>query len=76
MDTSTHNLGNLFKQLGLAHGKSEIEAFLHQHRLSEGQALHQAAFWTEAQAQFLKEALADDSDWTETADELAVLLSS
>ena len=75
MDTSEHNLSGLFKQLGLANVKAEIEAFLREHRLAEGQALPKAPFWNKAQAQFLSEALADDSDWAELADELAVLLS-
>ena len=75
MDTSEHNLSGLFKQLGLANGKTEIEAFLREHRLAKGQALPKAPFWNKAQAQFLSEALADDSDWAELADELAVLLS-
>ncbi len=75
MDTSPHNLSSLFKQLGLPSGKTDIEAFLREHRLAEGQALAKAPFWNKAQSQFLSEALAQDSDWAETADELAVLLS-
>lgn len=75
MDTSEHSLGGLFKQLGLPAEKAEIERFLREHRLAEGQALAKAPFWSKAQAQLLSEALADDSDWAEVADELAVLLS-
>lgn len=75
MDTSKHNLSTLFKQLGLPTGKAEIESFLREHRLVEGQALCKAPFWNQSQAQFLSEALAEDSDWAEVADELAVLLS-
>ena len=75
MDTSEHNLSALFKQLGLPNSKAEIETFLREHRLAEGQALPKAAFWNKAQAQFLSEALAEDSDWAEVTDELAVLLS-
>ncbi|MDG1581509.1 DUF2789 domain-containing protein [Pseudomonas sp. GOM6] len=75
MDTSEHSLSALFKQLGLPNSKAEIETFLREHRLAEGQALPKAAFWNKAQAQFLSEALAEDSDWAEVTDELAVLLS-
>jgi hypothetical protein len=75
MDTSEHSLSSLFKQLGLPTGKADIETFLREHRLAEGQALPKAPFWNKAQAQFLSEALANDSDWAEVVDELAVLLS-
>ena len=57
--------GGLFKQLGLANGKAEIDAFLREHRLAEGQALPKAPFWNKAQAQFLSEALAGSGElWT------------
>lgn len=75
MDTSEHSLSGLFKQLGLPADKAGIETFLREHRLAEGQALPRAPFWSKAQAQFLAEALEDDSDWAEMADELALLLS-
>ena len=71
-----HSLGALFKQLGLPDGRKEIDAFLGSHRLAEGQKLPDAPFWNEAQSQFLREALQQDSDWTEEADELAVRLSN
>lgn len=76
MDTSQHSLGALFKQLGLPDERKEIDAFLGSHRLAEGQNLPDAPFWNEAQSQFLREALQQDSDWTEEADELAVRLSN
>lgn len=75
MDTSIHDLGNLFRQLGLAGEPRAIEAFLSSHRLDAGMALVDAPFWSPAQAVFLGEALADDSDWAEAVDELAMLLS-
>lgn len=75
MDTSPHTLGALFKQLGLPNGRQDIDTFLGSHQLTDGQALPDAPFWNSAQAQFLREALADDSDWTEEVDELAVRLS-
>ncbi|MGL4317923.1 MAG: DUF2789 domain-containing protein [Pseudomonas sp.] len=75
MDTSEHNLSSLFKQLGLPAGKADIDAFIGSHRLSDGLALAEAPFWNKAQAGFLAQALNDDSDWAEAADELAVRLS-
>jgi len=75
MDTSPHTLGALFKQLGLPNGRQDIDAFLGSHRLTAGQSLADAPFWNPAQAEFLREALEDDSDWAEEVDELAVRLS-
>jgi hypothetical protein len=75
MDTSTHDLGNLFRQLGLAAEPVAIEAFLATHRLKPGTALAEAPFWNKAQSSFLREALANDSDWAEAVDELSALLS-
>lgn len=75
MDTSRHDLPSLFAQLGLPGDAKAIDAFLASHRLARGLALPDAPFWTPAQAGFLREALADDSDWAELADELAMLLS-
>ena len=75
MDTSKHDLSGLFRQLGLAGEPRAIDAFLASHRLEAGTALAEAPFWNAAQAAFLGEAIADDSDWAEAADELATLLS-
>ncbi|MGQ7819457.1 DUF2789 domain-containing protein [Metapseudomonas furukawaii] len=75
MDTSQHSLGALFDQLGLPSGKAEIDRFVAGNRLALGQALPDAPFWNAAQSAFLRDALQQDSDWTEEADELAVLLS-
>lgn len=75
MDTSHHSLSALFDQLGLPSDKAGIERFVTGHRLAVGQALPDAPFWNKAQSSFLRDALLDDSDWAEEADELAVLLS-
>ena len=75
MDTSHHDLSSLFLQLGLPGEPEAIDAFLTRHHLHAGTALAEAPFWSGAQAEFLREALADDSDWAEAADELAMLLS-
>ena len=75
METNPHDLSRLFLQLGLPGGRGEIDIFVAKHRLRVGSALPEAPFWTPVQASFLAQALADDSDWSAAADELAVRLS-
>lgn len=70
MDTSKHDFPNLFKQLGLPASSSEVEAFLKTHRLQPDQQLEDAAFWSESQVQFIREARLSDADWSELIDEL------
>ena len=75
MDRSEHTLSCLFLQLGLGNSTNEIEDFIKNNKiLVDNIKLSQAAFWTSAQASFLDEALAQDSDWTEIVDTLDVLL--
>ncbi|BAN48919.1 DUF2789 domain-containing protein [Metapseudomonas resinovorans] len=75
MDTSRHSLSALFDQLGLPSDRAGIDSFVTGHKLAVGQSLADAPFWNRAQATFLRDALLEDSDWAEEADELAVLLS-
>lgn len=75
MDTSQHTFAALFEQLGLPSDSEAIDAFLAGHRLAADQPLADAPFWSPAQAEFLREALEDDSDWAEDVDELAARLS-
>ncbi|MGR9107900.1 MAG: DUF2789 family protein [Gammaproteobacteria bacterium] len=71
MDTSSHDIQGLFLQLGLANRVEDIDAFIESHRpLAREIPLDQAAFWAPAQVAFLREAIADDSDWCEAVDEL------
>ncbi|MGY8870930.1 MAG: DUF2789 domain-containing protein [Pseudomonadales bacterium] len=74
MDTVKHNLTNLFLQLGLAAEENEIESFISCHSVDEGISLEEAVFWTQGQAQFIKESRANDADWSEMVDELDTLL--
>lgn len=75
MDTSIHTMQTLFCQLGMASDEEQINAFIEKHRpLPRNIALSEAAFWNEAQAAFLAEAVAEDSDWCELVDELDCLL--
>lgn len=76
MDTCRHDLPTLFAQLGLPSDAASINNFIASHELPPGTSLPKASFWNPAQASFLKEALADDADWAEAVDEIAMLLSS
>lgn len=71
MDTSAHTFSALFEQLGLASDNEAIEQFIRTHRLfGDEVALHDASFWSESQATFLRDAISNDSDWAEIVDEL------
>ncbi|HMU86906.1 MAG TPA: DUF2789 domain-containing protein [Agitococcus sp.] len=76
MDTSKHTLATLFAQLGLANSPEDINQFIATHQISAGTPLAQASFWTPAQANLIRKALADDADWSEVVDSLAVRLSA
>lgn len=71
METQMHNMNNLFAQLGLPSDSAAIERFIETHSpLAESVCLSDAAFWTPAQAAFLRDELLEDADWAEVIDEL------
>ena len=75
MYTSGYDMPDLFKQLGLEHDQASIDAFIRRHNpLAEGVRIHQAPFWNESQAHFLKEELARDANWAVVVDDLAARL--
>ena len=74
MDTSTHSLNNLFEQMGLASTDDEISAYAHQHRLASDVLLHRAECWTPMQAQFIRDAMREDSDWASAVDQLNTMM--
>ena len=74
MDMTQHTMENLFLQLGLDNSEEAIEQFIKQHDLHENVKLENAYFWSPAQAAFIKECLALDSDWAEVVDQLNVQL--
>ncbi|WP_429064209.1 DUF2789 domain-containing protein [Aeromonas bestiarum] len=74
MEFLTHDLSALFAQLGLANDELNLHRFIHEHRLDNQTLLPEASFWTQSQANFLRDALWDDSDWSEAIDQLDVLL--
>lgn len=74
MEFLTHDLAALFAQLGLSNDELSLHRFIHEHRLDNQTLLPEAPFWNRAQADFLRDALWNDADWSEAIDELDVLL--
>lgn len=71
MDRSTHNMNTLFAQLGLPNTDADVDRFIENHQLfTRIIPLSDATFWSVSQASFIRESLAEDSDWSELIDEL------
>lgn len=71
MNGQTHGMNELFAQLGLPNDDGAIVQFIASHRpLPNGLRLHQASFWSPAEAAFLRDAFVDDADWAPIVDEL------
>ena len=75
MDTPFHRFDELFAQLGLPNDNAAIAGFIDRHApLASDVRLEDAPFWTPAQARFLRDAVGEDSDWAEVADQLSAAL--
>ncbi|AMB86728.1 hypothetical protein AWM79_16025 [Pseudomonas agarici] len=75
MQSPTHNLPSLFKQLGLPDDSESIEKFVAIHSpLKPALHLADAFFWSRSQADFLRNEVLKDADWAEVVDQLNVLL--
>ncbi len=74
MDTSSHTMQTLFQQLGLSSEQAAIENFIFNNHLENNIPLDHAACWSASQAQFIREARDQDSDWSEIVDQLDALL--
>ena len=70
MERSQHDMSRLFDQLGQASDEGAMARFIETHPLDGAVRLHEAVFWTAAQADFLRQAILDDADWAEAADAL------
>lgn len=71
MEKNTHNMSNLFAQLGEPNDDVAIAKFIEAHKPLPGDMqLHEATFWSSAQAKFLREAICDDADWAAVTDNL------
>lgn len=71
MEKPVHSMSALFAQLGHASDEHSIARFIESKApLANGMLLHEAPFWSPSQAGFLHEAISQDADWAEIADEL------
>ncbi|MBV2234204.1 MAG: DUF2789 domain-containing protein [Sterolibacterium sp.] len=71
MERSPHDMNSLFAQLGEASDAQSIARFISSHAPLDGDVqLHEASFWTAAQAGFLREATLDDAEWVVIIDAL------
>ncbi|HFD87938.1 MAG TPA: DUF2789 domain-containing protein [Gammaproteobacteria bacterium] len=71
MEQPFHKFSELFAQLGLDNSAEAIDQFIRTHGpLSADTKLEDAPFWSKAQADFLRQSLSADSDWSEIVDEL------
>ena len=71
MQIELHDMRSLFAQLGLPSDDSAIDAYIAAHRpLAPDLDLADAPFWSEAQAEFLREELLVDADWASAIDDL------
>lgn len=75
MDTTSVTLNRFFAQLGLPDDDPGIDAFIAAHRpLPMSLRLHEAPFWSPAQAQLIREKLQEDGEWAVVVDGLNVRL--
>jgi len=75
MEGFHHRFSELFAQLGLPADPAGIAAFIQRHSpLPAGVLLAEAAFWTPAQANLLREQILCDADWAEVVDQLNAAL--
>jgi hypothetical protein len=71
VERSPYDMCSLFAQLGVANDEQSIARFIKSHAPLESDVqLHEAAFWTAAQAGFLREATLDDAEWAAIVDSL------
>lgn len=71
MERSLRDMNSLFSQLGQPNDEASITRFIETHSpLGAAVQLHEAVFWTPAQASFLREAISDDADWAAIVDAL------
>jgi hypothetical protein len=75
MESNHTNMPDLFAQLGLSNDQESIEKFILENGgLARSIHIENAPFWSEPQAEFIKNALAEDAEWAELIDQLNALL--
>lgn len=71
MERLVRNMRSLFAQLGQACDEDAIQQFIEANSPLGGETLlHEAAFWSPMQANFLREAILDDAEWAEIVEAL------
>ena len=71
MQEAIHSMNTLFDQLGLSSSDDAIDTFIAQHKpIPATIDLHEATFWSSAQANALKQLKDEDADWAIFVDEL------
>ena len=71
MEAHAHGMSQLFAQLGLAFDDAAIERFVANHGpLPAAMRLADAPFWNSGQADFLREGVQVDADWSDVIDRL------
>lgn len=76
MDTGMQNLRDLFQQLGLKHDDINMRIFIATHQVPKGVQIADASFWTQSQADFLRDSLEEDAEWAEAVDLLATMITA
>jgi hypothetical protein len=70
-----HYFSDLFAQLGLPDDDASIAQFIRTHSpLDPAVRLENAGFWTQGQADLLREELLRNADWAEVVDQLSLSL--
>lgn len=71
MERTPYDMRSLFDQLGVSSDEQSIARFIYSNAPLAGDVqLHEAAFWTASQAEFLREATLDDAEWVMIIDAL------
>lgn len=71
MELLEPNMHSLFAQLGEPNDDASIRRFIEKNGQLRGHlSLHEACFWTPAQAAFLREAIVQDANWAPVVDAL------
>jgi hypothetical protein len=71
MERVPYNMSSLFDQLGVVSDEQSIARFINGKAPLGGDVqLHEAAFWTASQAEFLREATLQDAEWVVIVDAL------
>lgn len=77
MEMIEKNMASLFAQLGQPNDDASIAHFIAVHgRMAGHTPLHEAAFWSASQTEFLREAMVHDAAWAPVVDELNAKLHS